>query len=67
MAGEKQFTKDIKAVSKGNGMFQGNRMQACSVPLKDNSIFFTGIVGTAMKNKVAAVDHYKTRIPLTQG
>lgn len=32
-------------------MFQGNRVQACSVPVKDNSIYFTGIAGAAMKNK----------------
>uniref|UniRef100_A0A8W8L374 Uncharacterized protein n=1 Tax=Magallana gigas TaxID=29159 RepID=A0A8W8L374_MAGGI len=51
--GDKQFTKDIKAVSKGNAMFQGNRVQACSVTVKDNSIYFTGIVGAAMKNKVS--------------
>lgn len=51
MAGEKQFTTDIKAVSKGNSMFQGNRVQTCSVTVKDNSIYFTGIVGTAMKYK----------------
>lgn len=50
--GDNQFTKDIKAVSKGNAMFHGNRVQACSVTVKDNSIYFTGIVGAAMKNKV---------------
>lgn len=40
------------AVSKGNAMFHGNRVQACSVTVKDNSIYFTGIVGAAMKNEV---------------
>lgn len=40
-------------MSKGNAMFQGNRVQACSVTVKDNSIYFTGIVGAAMKNKVS--------------
>ncbi|XP_062587298.1 uncharacterized protein LOC134248928 [Saccostrea cucullata] len=53
IAGDKQFTKDIKAVSKGSAMFQGNRVQACSVVVKENDIFFTGIVGAAMKNKVS--------------
>lgn len=28
IAGDNQFTKDIKAVSNGNAMFHGNRVQA---------------------------------------
>eukprot|EP00105_Crassostrea_gigas_P029744 XP_011451771.1 PREDICTED: uncharacterized protein LOC105345344 [Crassostrea gigas] len=65
MAGDKQFTKDIKAVSKGNAMFQGNRVQACSVTVKDNSIYFTGIVGAAMKNKVSY--NYKLKMDKSTG
>lgn len=48
---DNQFTKDTKAVSKDNVMFKGNRVQTCSVTVKDNSIYFRGIVVAAMKNK----------------
>uniref|UniRef100_A0A8W8P2Q5 Uncharacterized protein n=1 Tax=Magallana gigas TaxID=29159 RepID=A0A8W8P2Q5_MAGGI len=45
MAGDKQFTKDIKAVSKGNAMFQGNRWQECSITVKDNAYSSQGLSG----------------------
>lgn len=52
ITGDKQCAADIKALTKGQLMYDSNRVQACSINFKDTNIFLSGIVGAAMKQKV---------------
>ena len=49
--GDRQCTADIKVISKGQLMFESDRVLACSINVKED-ICLTGIVGAAMKRKV---------------
>ena len=50
LAGDQEASSDIKALTKGEKMVE-SRILACSFQSSDH-IFFSGIVGAAMKNKV---------------
>ncbi|XP_071150729.1 uncharacterized protein [Mytilus edulis] len=65
LAGDKQCAADIKALTKGQLMYDSNRVQACSINFKDTNIFLSGIVGAAMKQKVSY--NYKIRLDKKTG
>lgn len=50
--GDNQFNGDVKAIENGKSMFLANRVQAASILVKDDNIFFTGIVAAKYKSKV---------------
>ncbi|XP_056005265.1 uncharacterized protein LOC125664437 [Ostrea edulis] len=52
LAGDRQSTGDVKAIEKGRLLVESDRVLAVSYLKEDNSLFFTGIVGAAMKTKV---------------
>ena len=49
---DKEYSKDLKSISKGQLMYESQRVLACSVLMMNGGIFLTGIVGAAMKKKV---------------
>jgi hypothetical protein len=51
LAGDNEMSNDIKALTKGEKMME-TRIFACSSLQTKDFIFFTGIVGASMKNKV---------------
>lgn len=51
--GDRQSTGDVKAIEKGRLLVESDRVLAVSYLKEDNSLFFTGIVGAAMKTKAS--------------
>ncbi|XP_048779437.2 uncharacterized protein LOC125682910 [Ostrea edulis] len=64
LADDRQCTGDLKALVKGQDMFDSNKVLACSVCIEDD-IYLTGIVGASMKQKVTY--NYKVRISRESG
>jgi len=60
-----QTNADIKAIEKGKKMYESDRIFACSISVKSSNIFFTGIVGAAMKRKVTY--SYKLKLSKEHG
>nr|XP_022307572.1 uncharacterized protein LOC111113571 [Crassostrea virginica] len=52
LAGDKQSTGDVKAIEKGRLLLESDRVLATSYLMQGNALFFTGIVGAAMKTRV---------------
>ncbi|XP_021346499.1 uncharacterized protein LOC110445933 [Mizuhopecten yessoensis] len=52
LAGDKNASADVKALRKGKDLLDSDRILACSVLMEGNNIYFSGMVGAAMKNKV---------------
>ncbi|XP_014669636.1 PREDICTED: uncharacterized protein LOC106810716 [Priapulus caudatus] len=59
-ASDKQITGDLKSIEKGQLLLESRRVDACSINITRKDIFLTGIVGAAMKKKVAY--NYKIKI-----
>ncbi|XP_062605687.1 uncharacterized protein LOC134267501 [Saccostrea cucullata] len=53
LAGDKQSTGDVKAIEKGRLLLDSDRILAASYLKQGNALFFTGIVGAAMKTRVS--------------
>lgn len=49
---DRQCTGDLKALVKGQDMFDSNKVLACSICIEED-IYLTGIVGASMKQKVS--------------
>jgi hypothetical protein len=52
MANDREACNDIKAMEKGKEMFKGHMILACSYHQQAENIFFSGIVGAAMRHKL---------------
>ena len=52
LIGDKQCCGDFKAIEKGRRLVESDRIFAVSFLASDSSIYFSGIVGAVMKNKV---------------
>ncbi|XP_078327603.1 uncharacterized protein LOC111116693 isoform X1 [Crassostrea virginica] len=52
LAGDKQSTGDVKAIEKGRLLLESDWVLATSYLMQGNALFFTGIVGAAMKARV---------------
>lgn len=59
LASDSHAAADIKAIEKGKRLLEGRRVYACSIHVSTD-IFFSGIVGAAMKKKVTC--SYKIKI-----
>ena len=44
---------DSQAISKGRGLLESDRLQACSICFNDDWTYFSAICGAAMKTKVS--------------
>jgi hypothetical protein len=53
--GDRQSTGDVKAIEKGRALLESDRILATSFVQKDEALFFTGIVGAAMKTRVGSI------------
>uniref|UniRef100_T1IN67 Uncharacterized protein n=1 Tax=Strigamia maritima TaxID=126957 RepID=T1IN67_STRMM len=51
IAADNEEVNNIKALEKGKLMYDGRKIEACSICVVDNDLYFTGIVGAAMKKK----------------
>nr|XP_022294907.1 uncharacterized protein LOC111105022 [Crassostrea virginica] len=52
LSGDKQSTGDVKAIEKGRLLLERDRVLTTSYLMQGNALFFTGIVGAAMKTRV---------------
>jgi hypothetical protein len=57
IVGDKQCCGDIKALHKGRLLVESERILAVSFLKQQDSIYLSGIVGAAMKNKVKYLYH----------
>ena len=59
MASDKIEAGDIKGITKGENLFEGQRVKACSVHMTRADLYFTCIVAASMKKKVSSVQFSK--------
>lgn len=52
MADDREARQDIKGLKKGQDMFDGERVQACSFSQAGQHTYFSGLVKAHMKKKV---------------
>jgi hypothetical protein len=51
-ATDKNIASDIKALQKGQLLYNSKRIRACSISVKGQNLFFTGIVSAAIRRNV---------------
>ena len=52
LASDQIANDDIKAIQKGDKLFEGKRVKSCSVHRTQQDLYITGIVTASMKKKV---------------
>ena len=55
MATDNAENRDIKALEKGELLLNSHNIDACSLFVKKNDIYLTGIVKAAMKKRVSII------------